>query len=373
VLVAACGVSRSAYAGGGAATDAYEGVREGAPVDVHGLIDLYAQHALGRPRFLPVQLRAFDVRSDVLALGFARITLAHRPDDDGFGFRLDAGVGDTPDAYLRADPAAAEHPGLSRGLSFIEQGFVTAHLPVGRGVAVDAGKFNTPVGLEDNETQQNWNTSRGLLFTWAEPTMHTGVRVTVPLSEEVAVSAFWVNGWNANVLDGSTMRTLAGAASWKPARGWDVGAVYMAGPERAPQRLADPAEAMRHELDAFATYSPARAVTLAATADWGHDAAGSGASWWGAGGYVVVRPTRHLAGTLRGERFDDPDGFMTGTAQRLAELTATLEVRTRVSGVTFIGRVEARRDHSDARVFDARKPASSTHQDTVGLGVTLVF
>lgn len=376
VLAASCAAGRGALAGGGAATDAYQGVREDVPVDVAGLIDVYAQHALGRPRFLPVQLRAFDVRSDALALGFARLTLARRPGEaaGSIGFRLDAGVGDTPDGYLRADPAAAAQPGLSRALSFVEQGFVTARLGAGgRAVAIDAGKFGTPVGLEDNETQQNWNTSRSLLFTWAEPTTHTGVRITVPVSDALAVSAFWVNGWNANVLDGSGMRTLAGAASWRPSSAWDVGAVYMAGPERAPQRLADPTLAFRHELDAFAAYTPARAVTLAATADYGHDDARGGVSWWGAGGYVVVRPTRLLAATLRGERFDDPGGFMTGTAQRLAEVTATLELRTRVAGVTFIGRVEARRDRSSARVFDARTPASSTHQDTVGLGVTLVF
>jgi hypothetical protein len=374
-LGAACAVGRTAVAGGGAATDAYQDVRPRAPLDVRGLIDLYAQHALGRPRFLPVQLRAFDVHSDVLSLSFARLTVARRPREgaDGLGFRLDAGVGDTPDGYLRSDPAASAHPGLSRALSYVEQAFVTARLPLGRGIDVDAGKFGTPVGLEDNETQQNRNTSRSLLYSWAEPTVHTGLRVTVPLSDTLAISAFWVNGWNANVLDGNGMRTFAGAASWRPAPEWDVGAVTMAGPERAPQRLADPALSFRHVVDAFATYSPVRAVTLAATADYGHAAAGGGAAWWGAGGYVTVRPTRWLAGTLRGERYDDPGGFTTGTAQRLAELTVTVELRTRVAGVTLIGRLEARRDRSDARFFDARTPASSTHQDTVGLGMTVVF
>jgi hypothetical protein len=371
-LSTACVITRPAFAGGGAATDAYEGVREGAAIDVHGLVDLYAQHALGRPPFLPVQLRAFDVRSDTLSLSFARLTVARRPNDD-LGFRVDAGVGDMPDDYLRSDPAAAAHPEISRVLSYVEQAFVTARARVGRGVAIDAGKFGTPVGLEDNETQLNWNTSRSLLYTWAEPTAHTGLRATVRASDTLALSAFWVNGWNANVLGGNGMRSFAGAASWHPAQELDAGVVYMGGLERAPQRLADPTLSFRHVLDVYATYSPTARVSLAVTADYGRDAAVGGVSWWGVGGYAVVRPTPWLAGALRGEHYADREGFTTGAAQRLAELTATIELKGHLHDVTVVGRLEYRRDRSDARVFDTGSAPPSTHQDTIGLGLMAFF
>jgi hypothetical protein len=368
---AACAVSRTGSAGGGAATDAYEDVRENVPLDVRGLVDVYAQHAFARPPYLPVQLRAFDVRSDAPSLNFARLTVARRPDD--VGFRFDVGVGDTADGYLRSDPGAAAHPRLSRALSYVEQAFVTAWLAFDRGVAIDVGKFATPVGLEDNETQQNWNYSRSLLYTWAEPTAHAGARVTVRPTGTLAVSAFWLNGWNANVVGGSGMRSFAAAASWRPAPELDVGAAYMAGLERALQRLADPTLSFRHELDAFATYSPAPQVSLAVTADYGRDAASGGVAWWGIGGYVVCRPWPRLTGTLRGEHYADPYGFTTGTAQRLSEITATIELKSRVSDVTLIGRIEYRRDKSDVPVFEAATPARATHQDTLGVGVTALF
>jgi hypothetical protein len=367
----ASAVSRDGSAGGGAATDAYEDVRQNAPLDLHGLVDVYAQHDFNRPPSETAQLRAFDVRNDALSLGFARLTVARRPDP--FGFRLDAGVGDTPDGYLRADPAATTHPRLSRVLSYVEQGFVTATLPAGRGVAIDVGKFSTPVGLEDNEAQQNWSYSRSLLYTWAEPTVHTGVRVTVPVSDTLSFSAFWLNGWNTNLVGGNGMRSFAAAASWRPAPKLEVAAVYLGGLERAPQRLADPTLAYRHVLDGFATYSPSDHVSLAVTADYGRDAAGGGASWWGVGGYVRESPVPWLAGTLRGEHFADPDGFTTGAPQRLAELTATIEAKSELPEVTLIWRLEYRCDQSTAPVFEASAPARATHQDTLGLGMITVF
>src|SRR5581483_2157428 len=115
-----------------AATDAFDDIRENVPVDAHGLVDAHAQHDFARPPSREVQLRAFDVSSDTVALNFARLTLARRPEP--FGFRLDVGAGDTADGYLRSDPAAATRPELSRALSYVEQAFATAKLPVGPGV-----------------------------------------------------------------------------------------------------------------------------------------------------------------------------------------------------------------------------------------------
>jgi len=367
--VAAAG---TASAGGGAATDAYDDVRESVPVDVGGLLDGHVQHDFDRPRSGAVGLRAFDVKSDVPSLNFARLTVARRPGD--FGFRLDVGVGDTPDGYLRADPAASTHPGLSRALSYVEQAFVTARLPGDAAVAIDVGRFGTPVGLEDNESPRNYNASRSLLYTWAEPTSHVGARLTASVTPALAVSAFWLNGWNTQVVEGNGMRSFAVAASWQLATKLDVSATYLAGRDRAPQRLADPTEAWRHVIDAFATFSPSDDVSLALTADYGHDAAAGGVWWWGIAGYIQCRPRPWLAGTLRGEHYADPDGFTTGTAQRVAAVTGTVEIRRELPDVTLVVRLEYRRDKSTAPVFEASTASGSARsQDTLALQLVAEF
>ena len=244
-----------ARGGGGAATDAYDGVREDVAIDVHGLLDAYEQVSLLAPNERAPLYRAFDDCEGAPSLGLARLTLAHAP--EVVGFRLDVGVGDLANAFEDLDPASFAHPGLARGLSYVEQGFVTVIAPIGRGVAVDVGKFATPVGFEENEGLANWHYSRSLLFTLAEPTYHTGLRATTQATDALAISVFWLNGWNTNFVDGNEMRGFGAAASWKPSERLELTVTYLGGPERAPTNLADPALAFRNELDACALWSRA--------------------------------------------------------------------------------------------------------------------
>jgi hypothetical protein len=363
--------SNSAFAGGGVATDAYEGIDQSSTLDVHGLADFYLQHNFNKPASGTNQLRPFDVRSDEPYLNLLRMTLSHPP--ERFGFRLDVGLGDTSNGYLRSDPAASDHPEISRTLSYVEQAFVTAVVPLGNGIAIDLGKFGTPIGLEDNETPQNWNYSRSLLYTLAEPTYHTGLRLTYAPMDAFAWSLFWVNGWDANVLAGNGMRAVGAAVSWRPAKNVEVVVDYMGGLERAPMRLSDPTLAFRNELDVYASYALTDHVSFAFTADYGHDAADGGVVWWGVGGYLRCRVLPWLAGALRGEHYADPAGFTSGTKQRLVEATATIEVSGKVREALLIGRIEYRRDQSDEHTFEGPEQGRLTRQDTLTLGLMAAF
>jgi hypothetical protein len=366
----ALAVTGSARGGGGAATDAYDDVGDDA-LEVHGLADLYMEGNFNRPPSGINQLRPFDEHTSEPSIGLLRLTLAHRP--DAFGFRLDAGVGDLADAYLRFDPARTDYAGLSRGLSYLEQAFVSATVPIGRGLEVDVGKFGTPVGLEDNEALGNWNYSRSLLYLLAEPSFHAGLRLTYPVTPALGVSVFWVNGWDANLLDGNGMRAIAAAISWKPIPTLELVADDMAGPERAPTRLSDPTLAFRNELDAYARYEVAKRAAVAWTVDHGRDAADGGVSWWGVGGYVRVELDQCLSTSFRAEHYSDRDGFTSGTKQDLAEVTATLEARGTLDRLKWIARLEYRRDQSDVLFFTTGSEVRSSHQDTLGAALLAAF
>lgn len=376
VAAASLGSPRSARAGGGAATDAYSGVREGATLDVGALLDVYAQHAWQGTPDGRLRLRAFDTRSETPALGLARVTLAHRP--DWFGFRLDVGAGDLADGYQAMDPAAKQAPELTRGLSYVEQAFVTARLPVGPGVDVDVdvGKLATPIGLEDNESLTNWNYSRSLLFLVEEPSVHTGVRATTPVSPALALSAFWLNGWDANVVGGDGMRSFAVAASWRAADGLDVTGVYAAGLEHPATQPTDPALTFRHAFDASVVASPRSWLSFAATGDYGLDAARGGVSWWGVGGYARAQALPWLAGSLRAEHLRDTDGYLTGRSQAIVEGTATIEAHERFGGarsVLGVVRVEWRSDRSDWPIFTRGGGGIGTRQDTLTLALLAAY
>jgi hypothetical protein len=147
----------------------------------------------------------------------------------------------------------------------------------------------------------------------------------------------------------------------------------MAGPERAPTRLADPALAFRDELDAYVQYAPVDAMRFAVTADYGVDGAEGGVRYWGVAAYAHYRFKPWLSGTLRGEYYADPDGFTSGTAQRIVEGTATLEARGRVEQVEVLGRLEVRRDQSDMAVFRDLGGPPSRSQNTLTVGLMAWF
>jgi Putative beta-barrel porin-2, OmpL-like. bbp2 len=361
---------RLALAGGGPATDAYDDISKTAAVDMHGLGDVYLVHNFNDPVSGTNQLREFDFNSDDPSLSYLRLTLAHRP--GRIGFRIDAGVGDTADIYYQQDPAVTTHPTLARSLSYIEQAFVTVMVPLEREIQVDVGRFSTPVGLEDNESLTNWNYSRSFLYSWAEPSLNTGLRLSCQVLKSLAVSLFWVNGWNSIVVDGSDMRTFAAAISWKPTAALELVAVYMGGLEHPPTDLTAPLS-FRNLLATYLVYQATARARFALAVDYGTDRANGGVTWWGVAGFARFQALPWLAAALRGEYLADPEGFITGTRQKLAEATATLELRTTRGRVQLIARGEYRHDQSNALVFTSSAPAIRSSQDTLTLALLAAF
>jgi hypothetical protein len=356
---------------GGLALDAYDGIAPGRTVDVHALADVYARAAPGAPADRRPSYRAFDDRATGLALGLARASVAHAPGDGAFGFRADLGFGDLPNAYLDSDPGAVAAPGLSRALSWAEQAFVT-FAPPDAHLMVDVGKFATPVGYEDNEAIDDWSYSRSLLFTLAEPTYHSGARATWSPEKDLALSAFWLNGWNANIVGGSGMRSFALASTWSPSKLVDLDATFYGGDERSVLVPTAPGRAFRWVANGTATIAPAKALAFVLAADYGHDdsrATGPGGSFWGVAGYAHLQVLPWLAASTRLESYRDPDGVTTGRAQGLVSATATVEGRTKVEGCDLIGRLEARRDRSDVRPF----PDGATGQTDLTLAAIVRY
>jgi hypothetical protein len=365
-------VPSRAMAGERALPDPYDDIRADAAIDAHGLVDLYYAANPARPASHRNALRAFDFRGNEPSIGFARVRLAHRPRRH-VGFLVDVGFGDTTDALYRSDPASLQQPDVAQWLSHITQAFVTVDLPIGRGLRVDAGKFATPVGYEGNESLENWNYSRGLLYDWAEPSLHTGFRTTYAPNRALSFSGFLVNGWNTNFAGGTGLRSFALSANWKPRDEVGLAVVYMGGLERDPIQFANTALTFRHLVDATLTLSPSRRFSFVVTADYGHDHARGGDDWWGVGGFARIDPSRWFDAAMRIEVLDDRDGFVTGTPQSVAEVTSTLEVHSGAQPARIAFRIEERHDQSTAFVFDAQGPATRSRQDTLTAALIAAF
>jgi hypothetical protein len=129
--------------------------------------------------------------------------------DDRVGFRFDLDFGPVADAVNAFEPG---------GDTFrnIQQAYVSYLAPTGSGLTLDFGRYVTQHGAEVIEAKDNWNYSRSLLFGWAIPFYHTGMRLNYSVNDKVSVGGTISNGWNNSTENNSGktysfMATLADA------------------------------------------------------------------------------------------------------------------------------------------------------------------
>ncbi len=330
------------------------------PIDFSGTIDGYGNFNANHPKNESGtpgnnQYRNFDVKADQFALNLAKLTLNHDPDPVGFHF--DFGFGEALDTiHGSTDP---------RAFQYIEQAYVSVKPPKAKGFEFDFGDFVTSAGAEVIETKDNWNYSRSLLFAWAIPYYHFGLRTSMPLSKTVTAGVQVVNGWN-DIEDNNSGKTIGLTGAWtKPKFTWSGD--YYTGPENPGTN-----KGWRNLIDTTLLLTPPGKVNAYINFDYGNNnnPDGTSASWEGIAGAVHFQATPKIAITPRGEYFNDDKGFSTGVAQALKEFTLTGEYKMAEG---LLARVEYRIDASDKPTFLKDITGSSKTQNTLEVGFVGFF
>ena len=148
------------------------------------------------------------------------------------GYHVALGFGNAMNVVNWTDPG---------GLGFaqyLKEGYLSYMAPVGKGLQFDFGKFVTQHGAEVIESKDNWNYSRSLLFTYAIPFYHFGLRTKYVVNDKYNFSVYVVNGWN-NLVNNNTGATLGLQLGWNPTKKWAVVQNYMVGPEEIPAIAED--------------------------------------------------------------------------------------------------------------------------------------
>src|SRR5712691_3085525 len=163
-------------------------------IDFSGFVDGYYLFNNNHPAPAPVQntLYNFDVKANQFSLNMAELNMSHAAEP--IGFELDLGFGRAFDMIHAGEAAASpDTPAIMRN---IRQAYVSWK-PKGKDGALqlDFGKFVTWAGSEVIDTPSNWNYSRSLLFAWAIPYYHMGLRAT-ETKGHFAGGFQVVNGWN---------------------------------------------------------------------------------------------------------------------------------------------------------------------------------
>jgi hypothetical protein len=319
--------------------------------DFSFLFDGYTDVNFNHPDSGFNQLRNFDVRADTAHVNMGKITIDHGPAP--VGFHLDVGFGQTFDMLHSSsrDPNAWK---------YFEQAYISVKPKSWHGVEVDAGEFVTSAGAEVIETNQNWNYSRSLLFAWAIPYLHFGIRTTFPVGPHFTGGFQVVNGWN-NIEPINSGKTygVTGAYAWKKVT-WSN--VYYVGPEKYHTTAG-----LRHLFDTTVLVNASDKLSYYINFDYGRDKnVGPGAaSWTGLAGAARYALGKKYAIAGRLEFFDDKDGFSTGVPQTIKEATLTGEYKF---NSWLMSRLEFRDDWSTQSFFE-KGSGTSKNQPTFLLGM----
>ena len=328
--------------------------------EVAGTLDTYFHYNFNEPETGTLTpLRNFDFEHNQFSFALAELALIKSAtSDDRVGFRLDLDYGPVTDWVHSADAAGPEV------VKHFQQAYISYLAPVGTGLTFDVGKFVTQHGAEVIEAKDNWNYSRSLLFAWAIPYYHMGVRVGYAPNDQVTLGAALTNGWN-NTKDNNSQRTYGVQAVIRPTASLSIVQNYMGGPEQT-----DNTDDWRHLADTTVTYAVTDTLSVMGNYDYGRDEVdGATVTWQGIGLYAKAQVNPVFAVIPRWEYYNDEDGFTTTAAQNVQEFTLTAEVK---HSQGLIMRVEYRRDWSDVNFF-SKNGVSRDNQDTLSVGWVYAF
>lgn len=287
--------------------------------------------------------RAFDGDPNSFELNQAAITLSKLP-TEGFGGLVNVTAGS--DAQVINGSY-----GSGRGDFALTQAFLQyAHGPF----TIIGGRYVTLAGAEVIDDSQDANISRSLLFTLAEPLVHTGVRasyaITGTTTAYLGVNNSAVGGAEFDADKTKTVETGLAYASSDKKLGAAVYDYY--GVDRNATVFGVPGGVKTNFLDLDLSYQLTDKLQLVGNGDY-YRFVGSGADGYAAGAavYANYQFTDAWKGSLRGEYLSTKSVLVTPAANgksHIEDITATVGYSP-VKSVTLLG--EVRWDLSGDKVF----------------------
>jgi Putative beta-barrel porin-2, OmpL-like. bbp2 len=327
-------------------------------IDFSGFVDGYYSYDFNRPGSQTNQLYNFDDATG-FSLEAAKLTMNHDPDP--IGAHVDLLWGRT-NAFL--------HSSSDQTDNFVEQAYISIKPPKAKGFELDAGQFVTSAGQEVIETMNNWSYSHGILFGYAIPYYHFGLRTTMPVTKAWTAGVQLVNGWN-NVVDNNGGVTVGLTSSVvKPKATWNLN--YYTGPENAGTQ-----KGYRNLIDTTLLLTPSSKFSMYVNYDYGQNHAPTttplflhSPHWQGVATSARGQITPNAALVVRYEHFNDNQGFATGSTQTLNEVTATYEYKWSAG---LLLRSEYRRDSSNVAFFSKGDTNTVKAQSTLTMGLIAFF
>jgi hypothetical protein len=344
---------------------------EDANINIYGYVEGAYTYSTSNPPDLPggptnfLNGRAFDVQSGSPSFSQLDLTVERTVDTTkgkfDIGFRVEQIYGEDAafihsnglTTYSPAKIGLARHPKVQYDLN---QAYLDFAVPVGNGLDIRVGKWNTLLGYEVISPNGNALYSHSFLFTQL-PFTHTGVLAMYNLTKEITVTGGFTRGWDQALKDVNGSLDVIGQIKYAK----DKLTLYLNGIS-GPEQPSGTTSGWRTVLDFIGTYNYSDNLTLAANVDYGWepqiDAGGTG-QWYGAAVYAGYKLSDMFTINGRGEWFDDQDGSAPGTFTGAPNTyyEATLGVAITPFplnniGKNFVIRPEVRYDYADHATWD---------------------
>ncbi len=329
-------------------------------VDWSAYLDGYGSLNNNHPSDGVNDLYNFNDRTDQFDLAEARITFNRAPNP--VGIHADVVFGRV-NAILHPDTTKYDD-------NYLEQAYASWTPRKSHGSEFDLGQFVTYAGAEVIEAKDDWNYSRSLLFSWATPYYHFGLRSTTPINKSWTVGAQLVNGWNNTINNEGGPTGSLNSTVTRPKYTWSAD-VYT-GPEKSGG-----VGMYRNLLDTTLLLTPTAKFNAYINLDYDHNHSdatatlpAASANWGGVAFAAHEQFTSQQAVAGRLEQLDDKEGFSTGLAQTVREVTMTYEHKAFKSH--FLARLEYRHDWSDQPFFHKGVTSLVDAQSTLSIGMMAI-
>jgi len=360
-LLAASIAACSSAAGAADKTPTLADVLKASELSINGYVDTSYTYLTGSGAFTSGTAdRVFDTQHNAFNLHALDLTASYAP-TSGFGGLAEVSYGTDGSITSSAGLPGAAGAGVTE--VDVQQGYLQyAAGPV----TMMAGKFVTLAGAEVIRSPSDLNFSRSILFGYAIPFTHTGVRANYALSSAYNFTVGVNNGWDTvkPSATGVYNKTLELGVAATPVKPLALNAAIYSGD--APGTVG--INSRRDLVDVVATYNVTDALSFVLNGDYGQQAdavkVGSKAKWDGIAAYTNynISSLWRVAGRL--EYFDDKNGFRTGIIQKWKEGTVTLAymptVHTELRG-------EVRYDKSNKSSFGMVNGNPKDSQSSFGL------
>lgn len=345
-------------------------VLDASGISVSGDIDISYSALSGKGQFTSgTNDRVFDYAHNSFTTQAVDLTVAKQP-AEGFGGLVDVTMG--KDASTIASFGTIASPTQTYDLTQAYLQYATG------GLTVIAGKFITAAGQEYIKSAANTNFSRSILFGYAIPFTHTGMRATYKFSDAVSLMGGVNNGWDeAN--DQHPNKNIELGVLMNPTKSIALNIMDHYGVEEVANGVPGTPQGTRNLLDVVATYAATDSLNFALNYDGGSQqnggnngvaAMGTTAKWDGWAAYVNYQFSDQWRISVRGEIFNDKNGYRTGVTQKWKEGTLTLAY---LPNKTVELRGEVRKDTSDVASFQYNDGIARKTQNSVGLEAIYKF